>query len=315
VIAEQAAALAELAAKVERLERLVSRNSGNSSFPPSMDAQPGRTRPKPKPKRRRADGGRGPGKQPGAPGAFLSWSGTPDERVPCFPRGRCGCGADLADGDDLGVVASHQQVEIPLVCVRVIQQDRHAVACGCGQAHLAPPPAGVGVPGTVSYGPNLQAWCVYLMAAHAVPVHRCAELVESLTGAKPSAGFVHGLLARAAAAIRPVTMLIRALVIAAPAVCCDETPVRAGPGPAWHKRWLLVAATPLLTYYTLAPDRSVASFAQFVLPDLTGVVVHDRYLGYDHPKTGIRAHQLCCAHYADLGIMPIWVVEPLVAAA
>jgi len=51
VIAQQAAALAELAVKVERLERLVSRNSGNSSFPPSMDAQPGRTRPKPKRRR------------------------------------------------------------------------------------------------------------------------------------------------------------------------------------------------------------------------------------------------------------------------
>jgi len=194
------------------------------------------------------------------------------------------------------VAASHQQVEIPLVTARVIQYDRHAVACACGRVHLAFAPAGAGAPGTVTYGPNLQAWCVYLMVAHHVPVHRCAELVASLTGAKPSAGFVHGMLARAAAAVRPVNMLIRALVIAAPAVCCDETPVRAGPGPAWRKRWLLTAATPLLTYYTLAPDRSVASFAQFVLPDLAGVVVHDRYLGYDHPRAGVGTHQLCCAH-------------------
>ncbi len=49
---------------------------------------------------------------------------------------------------------------------------------------------------TVTYGPNLQALCVYLMVAHAVPVHRCTELIESLTGARPSAGFVHGMLAR-----------------------------------------------------------------------------------------------------------------------
>ena len=60
-------------------ERLVSRNSGNSSFPPSMDGQPGRSRPAP---RRRAggDGSRGPGKQPGAPGAHLSWRDAPDEQ-------------------------------------------------------------------------------------------------------------------------------------------------------------------------------------------------------------------------------------------
>jgi transposase len=78
VIAAQAVALAELAAKVERLERLVSRNSGNSSFPPSIDAQPGRKRPRP---RRKADGSRSQGKQPGTPGAHLAWSASPDERV------------------------------------------------------------------------------------------------------------------------------------------------------------------------------------------------------------------------------------------
>jgi transposase len=118
------------------------------------------------------------------------------------------------------------------VTARVIQHDRHAVACVCGKIHRAPPPAGAGRPGTVTYGPNLQAWCVYLMVAHAVPVHRCAELIASLTGAAPSAGFVHGMLARAAAAVREANMLIRALVIAAPAVCCDETPLAAGRGHA-----------------------------------------------------------------------------------
>ncbi len=102
-------------------------------------------------------------------------------------------------------MASHQQVEIPLVTARVIQYDRHAVACGCGRVHPAPAPAGAGAPGTVTYGPNLQAWCVYLMVAHAIPVHRCAELIESLTGATPSAGFVHGMLARAAAAVAAAT--------------------------------------------------------------------------------------------------------------
>lgn len=293
MIAEQAAAIAALEAKLERLERLVSRNSGNSSFPPSMDSQPGRRRPKGK--RARPDGTRGQGKQPGAPGAHLAWSPRPDARVRLLPQGRCGCGAYLAGAAGLGVAASHQQVEIPLVTARVIQHDRHAVRCGCGAVSLAPAPPGAGAPGTVTYGPNLQAWCVYLMTAHAVPVHRCAELVESLTGARPSAGFVHGLLARAAAAVATVNALIRALVIASPAVCCDETPVRAGPGPAWKKRWLLVACTPLLTCYQLA-DRDLASFQRFVLPDLSGVMVHDRYHVYDHPKLGAHAHQLCCAH-------------------
>jgi transposase len=292
-IAGQQAAIAELQAKVERLERLVSRNSGNSSFPPSMDSQPGRTRPQPRP--RRSDGSRAPGGQPGSPGSHLAWRDDPDERVAVLPQGRCGCGAPLAAAVDLGVASSHQQAEIPLVRMRVTQYDRHAVRCGCGAICQAPAPAGAGMPGTVTYGPNLQAWCVYLMAAHALPVHRCAQLIGDLAGAAPSAGFVHGLLARAAAAVAVPNRLIRCLVIAAPAVCCDETPIRAGPGPAWRRRHLLVAATPRLTYYALA-GRTVAAFASFVLPDLTGVAVHDRYHVYDHPKVGVATHQLCCAH-------------------
>ena len=133
--------------------------------------------------------------------------------VPHFPRGACACGADLADAADLGVAASHQQIEIPEMTAKVIQHDLHEVACGCGQVHRAAAPAGAGMPGTVTYGISLQAWCVYLMAAHAIPVHRAAELIEALTGARPSPGFVHGMLARAAAAVRHANQLIRALII------------------------------------------------------------------------------------------------------
>src|SRR6266542_6109738 len=109
--ARLAGQVADLAARVERLERLASRNSRNSSMPPSADDLPGRTPPPRKPSR---GGKRKPGKQPGAPGSHLAWGEHPDDTVPHFPEGTCACGADLAGAADLGVVASHQQVEIPL---------------------------------------------------------------------------------------------------------------------------------------------------------------------------------------------------------
>jgi transposase len=152
-----------------------------------------------------------------------------------------------------------------------------------------------GGPGTVSYGPALQALCVFLMVAHAIPVHRCAELIESLTGAKPSPGFVHGMLARAAAAVADANRAIRALIILAHVVCADETPVRVGPGPKSRKRYLLVACTRLLTYYFLG-DRSMATFRAFVLPDMAGVIVHDRYQNYDSAEFPGLIHQLCAQH-------------------
>jgi transposase len=298
LLEEQAEAIGELradvmalAAEVRDLRRKIGRNSGNSSMAPSADDLPGRKAPAPKPRR---GGGRKPGGQPGRDGAHLEWRASPDDTVPHYPLGGCACGADLVSAADLGVAASHQVIDVPLATATVTQHDLHEVACGCGRVHRAPAPAGTSAPGTVTYGLDLQAWCIYLIAAHHLPVHRCAELIADLTGAKPSPGFVHGLIARAAAAVAAANKLIRALIILEHVACADETPIRVGPGPKTRKKYLLVACTSLLTYYFLG-DRSLKTFAAFVLPDLSGtVVVHDRYQNYDSFPGLI--HQLCAAH-------------------
>ncbi len=49
--------------------------------------------------------------------------------------------------------------------------------------------------------------------------------------------------------------------------------------------------------------------------DLTdSVIVHDRYVNYDSAKLGTFIHQLCCAHYPDLRIIPMLDSKALVAA-
>jgi transposase len=233
-------------------------------MPPSADDLSDRIAPESRPGREKK-AKRRPGKQPGAPGSFLAWSEHPGDTVPHFPQGACGFGRDLAGAADLGVAASHQEIDIPLAAARVIQHDLHEVGCACGAVHRAPAPAGAGAPGTVTYSVQLQAWCVFLIAAHYLPVHRAAQLVESLTGARPSPEFVHALIARAAAAVAQANALIRALIVAARVVCADETPIRCGPGPKSRKRYLLVACTHLLTY-GMVGDRSLAAFKSSCSP-------------------------------------------------
>src|SRR5512135_2456018 len=100
-----------VAAKLATLEHLLSRNSRNSSSPPSKDDDAGRTAP-PDTKTRRGGGPkRRRGRQPGAPGTNLAWTDTPDARTDRFPTGRCDCGHDLADAQDLGVADRYQQQE------------------------------------------------------------------------------------------------------------------------------------------------------------------------------------------------------------
>jgi len=200
----------DLAGRLARLEHLLSRNSQNSSSPPSKDDDPGkpplvrRTRRGVQPKRK-------PGKQSGAPGFHLAFTDDPDERTDRFPHGPCQCGQDLAAATDLGVVDRYQQHDIPQVAVTVTQYDQHAVRCGCGRVHTAGRPDGARS-GPVGYGPELQAFVVYLMVVHFIPAERCVALLESLTGAAPSVGFVHGLLARAAGLLDQVHQRICALI-------------------------------------------------------------------------------------------------------
>ena len=135
--AELKAENAELAEKIARLERLISRNSGNSSMPPSTDDLPGKKPPEREAAPRR---GRRPGKQPGAPGAYLAWHEHPDEMIAHFPQGSCACGGDLAGAADLGVRYSHQVTDLPEARAVTIQHDRHEVQCACGRRHVADAP-------------------------------------------------------------------------------------------------------------------------------------------------------------------------------
>ncbi|HEY6422091.1 MAG TPA: IS66 family transposase [Pseudonocardiaceae bacterium] len=299
-IAELMETVEALTARLAKLEHLLSRNSGNSSMPPSRDDDPG----KPAPPEKRGRGGpkRSRGKQPGAPGSHLAWTDDPQVRRDRFPEGRCDCGDDLDQARDLGVVDRYQQHEIPQVAVTITQYDQHQVQCGCGRRHTATRPDGARS-GPVGYGPNLAAFAVYLMVVHFIPAHRVVALLESLTGTAPSVGFVHGMLNRAAGLLGEVHQRIRTLITLAYAVCCDETPLRVGPkrpkiGKKKAERYLLVAATELYTHYLLG-DRSLETFTAFVVADLAesgSVIVHDRYQNYDSAALGTLVHQLCTAH-------------------
>ena len=228
-VAAQDGELAELKDRIARLERAVSRNSRNSSMPPSGDDTPGR---KPPRKQRRAaerDAAkkRRRGKQPGAPGAAMTWT-DPDDTFDYYPEGTCECGADLGDAADLGVVRSYQQKEVPEPGAVIIQHDLHETLCPCGKTHVAPRPPGV-PDSAVSIGPRLRALAVYLLVFQHVPVERCRMLLADVAGAEVSAGFIHSCLAKAASMAAGTVKLIKTLLIAAKVV--GLTRPRCGPGP------------------------------------------------------------------------------------
>jgi len=100
LVAEQAVALAErdalierLTARVEELERQAGQDSRTSSRPPSSDS-PYTKAPK---RSSRTSSGRPRGKQPGEPGQTRNMVADPDEIVTLDPPSCVGCGGSLAD--------------------------------------------------------------------------------------------------------------------------------------------------------------------------------------------------------------------------
>jgi len=293
VIAEQAKLIADLQDRMTRLERALSRNSGNSSMPPSADDLPGRRPPSRQQRRASERAARKRGKQPGAPGAAMSWA-VPDEVTDHYPAGACACGTDLAAAADLGSARSYQQVEIPDATARRVQHDLHRARCGCGREHLAARPPGV-PDAAVSVGPNLRALAVYLLVFQHVPVERCRMLIQDVTGAAVSDGFIHSCLATAAGAAAGAVNLIKALITAEAVAGFDETTLRCG--PAGQKRYVLGAFTEKYSALFLG-ERTLESFRAFgILPAFSGVVVSDRYQNYFHDGwEHLAGHQACLAH-------------------
>jgi hypothetical protein len=148
---EQASLIAALNARVAELERRLGRDSSNSSRPPSSD---GLGKP-PAPRQQRRGGGRAPGKQPGAPGAYLAQVPDPDQVVMHRPERCGGCGGDLTLAPVMGAEV-RQVFDLPQVRLWVCEHRAERRACACGQVT-----AGV-FPGlaraAACYGPGSVGW-------------------------------------------------------------------------------------------------------------------------------------------------------------
>ena len=265
-----------LEARLSDLEARLTRNSANSSKPPSSDP------PHAKPAPPKTPSGKRKGGQPGHP-KHTRPDLPPDAVVELRPGtcDRCSHALAGADPDPL----RHQVVELPPIRPVVTEYRRHRLSCPrCGRVTCPALPADA----RGGYGPRVQATCALLSGAYRVGERGVARLCGDLFGVPISPAAVCDLQRKTAAALESVAAAAHAHVAGKPANV-DETGWREGR----ERGWLWVAATASVTVFLVRLSRARAVLADLIPGDL-GVLTTDRYPAYSHLPADRR--QVCWAH-------------------
>src|SRR5664280_1756163 len=277
------------ARKIAALEKRLSKNSENSSLPPSSDLfGPKKDKPENANRAARRALGRKPGKQPGAEGKHLAHVDDPDEVRLHTPPACSDCGADLAH-IPVERTEVRQITDIPVPVMFTIEHRAESKRCTCGTVTKAAFPEEAR--GHASYGPRIRATALYLLCRQHLPFERTKEAMADLLGVTVSTGFLDAVYSEGAEGLAGFITAVLAQLRATYVVHMDETFDRLGKGSVWFH----VACTELLTLLhadaTRGPDGIEATG---LLPDFTGVAVHDRlgwYFNYDQ-----ATHAACGAH-------------------
>ena len=263
------------------LEARLSKNSQNSSKPPSSDGYGKKT------KSLRQPSGKKPGGQVGHPGQTLKRTSEPDEIIYSPLPEHCVCGASLIGTDAL--VAERRQVfDVPVSRYHVVEHCTVQKRCTCGREHVSTFPAGVTE--AVQYGPNVRALAVHLTQGQLLPYGRAAQLIDDLYALKVSPATLLAWVDEASDLLQPSVDRIAQGLIQAPVAHADESGVRV----AGKLHWLHTVVTDILTWYGVHARRGMEAIdAHGILPKRIAVLVHDCWAPYWQLDC---VHALCNAH-------------------
>jgi transposase len=272
----------QLTARVEELEARLSKDSHNSSKPPSSDGLAKKTR------SLRVASGKKSGGQAGHEGRTLERASHADTVIDYpLPETCAACGASLMEADAQSN-ERRQVFDIPLTRYQVTEHRTWQVRCTCGQVHQSEFPEGITE--AVQYGPNVRALAVHLTHGQLLPLARSAQLIEQLYGLSLSQGTLCAWSEQASQRLLACVADIAQALIDAPVVHADESGLRV----ASCLHWLHTVVNDQLTWYGTHAKRGMPAIEEHgILPKRMATAVHDCW----GPYWGLDCeHALCNAH-------------------
>lgn len=266
------------------LEKLVAKDSHNSSRPPSTDPPWAK-----RTKSLRRPSGRHVGGQPGHAGHTLRLTQRPHRVITHHPA-KCRHCSESLTGTRGTSVERRQVVELVPARLRVTEHRAEVVRCtSCGRRTKAEFPEGVG--SAVQYGPSVVARALYLHNYQLLPYARTAEAMKELFGCAISPGTLATAVRRCATGLVETEVKIKKGLRRSPIIHADETGLRVKGKLAY----VHVASNARLTHYAADPRRGKAAIDEIdILPAYRGTCVHDGWLSYTHYPS--CRHALCGAH-------------------
>jgi transposase len=268
--------------KIAELERRLSKNSSNSSKPPSSD---GLKKPPRIAGSLRGKSGKKSGGQVGHKGGTLRQVANPHHIAPHAAECCRDCQASLTSQMITGV-AKRQVFDLPEPRLEVTEHQALIYCCAlCRGRTTANFPEGVTSP--ARYGPRFRAVAVYLITQQLIPEDRAAQTMQDVFAAgRICPASLVAWANKKAAELAGVVDRIGELVAKAPVRNLDETGFRIG----GKGQWLHTVSTPALTWYRVTETRGD-------VPEglKGGVIVHDHFKSY-YALPGLE-HALCNAHH------------------
>lgn len=270
----------KLEARIKELEDQISKNSRNSSKPPSTDSffKP--------PKSLRQKSGKVAGGQKGHQGNTLKTVEHPDELI--FHKVvSCGCCHKKLGNQGPDRIERRQVYDIPPLHIRVTEHRSEVKTCSCGHVNKSFP---TGVEHHVAYGPNIKSMMVYLQNYQLLPYGRTTELVSDLFNHTISKGTLFNTGKCAYDKLEVFEDRLKELLTYCPVAGFDETGFRV----VAKRLWLHSCSTTEHAYYEVHEKRGTKAMDSIdILPHFKGVAVHDFWRSYYKYQC---AHSLCNAH-------------------
>lgn len=273
----------QLGTRLHELEGRVSKDSHNSSKPPSTDGYAKKTR------SLRKSSGKKAGGQEGHAGSTRHFVEIADEIIRVYPQTCAHCQASLHELPAEGY-QRRQRIDLPEIKAQVTEYQALEVRClSCQYVTRGTFPDEVR--SSIQFGPMIKGIALYLLYGQLLPYARTAELLSDVCGCHISPGTLEAFVAAGTDRLAETEELIKQALRAAEVMGTDETGIRV----QGVLHWLHVARTDTLTHYAVHRKRGkAATDAIGILPQFQGIMEHDGYSSY--PQYTQCEHAQCNAH-------------------